>query len=155
MSGAPQSLGRAGESDRWAIEITAPAAWFDVYPTTLVISTTAWSPTALGLGDPRELGVFIEEIKVSMDGQAVSFEDVRLPPPLPVTSEKRWSVAAWRWTFYPEYPHLADVWPWYIYALGLPVPQARTFLIVSLTLLVILQTGSVIWLVRSIRKALA
>jgi hypothetical protein len=134
--------------------LTLPADWFDVYPSTFVISMTTWIPAQLGLsGDPRELGVFIEEIQVSADGQAVPLEDVQLPPPLPVTSDKRWSVAAWRWTFYPEYPHLADVWPWYIYALGLPVAQARAFLVVSLITLVMLQAASVIWLVRSIREA--
>lgn len=154
--GVPQSLGRAGESERWAVDLALPGAWFEIYPTTLAISTTAWSPAALGLsGDPRELGVFIEEIKISVDGHAVPFEEVRLPPPLPVTNDKRWSIAAWRWFHYPEYPHLADVWPWYIYALGLPVAQARTVIVVALTILATLQAASVIWLVRSIRKAAA
>jgi 4-amino-4-deoxy-L-arabinose transferase-like glycosyltransferase len=151
---APQSLGRAGQAERWAVDLMLPGQWFEIYPNTLVISMTAWSPSALGLsGDPRELGVFIEEIKITADGQAVPFEDVRLPPPLPVTNDRRWSIAAWRWSFYPNYPHLADVWPWYIFALGLPVAQARTFIAVSLSVLLILEGASLVFLVCLMRRA--
>ena len=150
----PQSLGRAGQAERWAVDLMLPGQWFEIYPSTLVISMTAWTPAALGLsGDPRDLGVFIEEIKITADGQAVPFEDVRLPPPLPVTNDRRWSIAAWRWSFYPNYPHLADVWPWYIFALGLPVAPARAFIAVSLSVLLILEGASLVFLVRSMRRA--
>jgi hypothetical protein len=101
------------------------------------------------------LGVFVETVQVSLGGQAMPIEDVQLPPPLPVTDDKRWSVAAWRWFHYPNYPHLADAWPWYVYALGLPVYKARAFIVTALALLIVLETASVIFLVRVIRRASA
>ena len=154
VASVSQSVGRAGEAERWMDDLTLPPEWFDIYPSTLVISTTAWSPAALGLsGDSRELGLFIEEIQIQVDGQAAPFEDVRLPPPLPVTNDKRWSIAAWRWFHYPNYPHLADMWPWYIYVLGLPVYQARAFILTALALLIVLETAGVIFLARAIQRA--
>jgi 4-amino-4-deoxy-L-arabinose transferase-like glycosyltransferase len=148
-----QQEGRVDEAERWANDLTLPPEWFDTYPSTLVISTTAWNPAALGLsGDTRELGVFVEAVQVRLGDQVVPLEDVQLPPPLPVTANSRWSVAAWRWFHYPNYPHLADVWPWYIYVLGMPVVKARTFIVTALAVLIALETGSVIFLVRALRR---
>ena len=156
VASVSQSVGRAGEAERWMNDLTLPPEWFDIYPSTLAISMTAWNPAALGLsGDPRQLGVFVETVQVSLGGQAMPIEDVQLPPPLPVTADKRWSVAAWRWFHYPNYPHLADAWPWYVYALGLPVASARAFITVALTGLGMLEIASLVCLLRLIRRASA
>jgi hypothetical protein len=153
-AGAPQPQGRAGQSERWSRELVLPPEWFELYPSTLAISTTAWSPAALGLsGDPRELGVFVEGIHISLAGQTLPRSESPLPPPLPVTADKPWSIAAWRWFHYPDYPHLADVWPWYVYALGLPVFKARVFIAVALAALVALDTISLAALARALRHA--
>jgi 4-amino-4-deoxy-L-arabinose transferase-like glycosyltransferase len=154
IASVPQSQGRVDESERWVSDLTLPSEWLEIYPGTLAISTTVWIPASLGLsGDLRELGVFIESIQVNVGGQAAPLEDVQLPPPLPVTADKRWSIAAWRWFHYPDYPHLADVWPWYVYAVGLPVHKARAFIVVALSVLVALGVLSSVALVRALRRA--
>ena len=97
--------------------------------------------------------MFIEEVKVTADGQTVPIETVRLTPPLPVTADSRWSVASARWTYYAGYTHLADMWPWYTYVLGLPVYKARAFIVTALALLIVLETAGAIFLARVIRRA--
>lgn len=69
-----------------------------------------------GAADQRALGVQVLDVRIS-GLMAVSRPGV---PPLPVSTSRPWSRAAFGWFYDPAVPHLVDLWPWYVSKLGQP-----------------------------------
>jgi len=137
---------------RWLETLTVPADKVYLWPGTLVMTATTWTPIASG--DQRELSVFIERVEVLSDGAPLAFKEANLPRPLPVTAAYPWSWQAMFWFYDPANARPFDLWPWYIWTSGLPLPQARTFIIIlALTLgggLVV----STAWFISEIKRRL-
>jgi len=106
---------------QWIETITIPADDVHVWPGTLTLTTTTWSPPE----ELRELGVFLSGMEVMSDGKLLPYYDVQLPNPLPISAAYRWSQQARFWFYNPENFRPLDIWPWYVWTSGVPLPQAR------------------------------
>ena len=119
---------------QWVETLTIPADEVHILPGTLEMTATTRIPQS---GDQRQLSVFVERMEVSSDGLPLEVMVANLPRPLPVSTAYPWSWQAMFW-FYDPLGNTArpfDVWPWYVWTSGLPLPQARTFVIIfALTL---------------------
>jgi len=139
-SGAPvpserQLVAENERETKWVETLVIPASDVHVFPGTLGITATTWVP--LGLGDSRALSVFVSRLEVSSDGSPLASVEANLPRPLPVSTAYPWSWEA-MFRFYDPLGNTArpfDVWPWYVWTSGVPLPQARAFIaILSLVL---------------------
>ncbi|MEE8391591.1 MAG: glycosyltransferase family 39 protein, partial [Anaerolineae bacterium] len=113
---------------QWIETLTVAANDVHVFPGTAVLTATAWIPQESG--DPRTLSIFVERIEVLSDGVPLEIQDANLPYPLPVSTAYPWSWRAMLWFYDPVNARPFDVWPWYVWTSGIPLPQARTFIIV-------------------------
>jgi len=140
---------------QWVETLTIPAQEMHILPGTLEMTATTWIPYEIG--DPRELSVFINHIKISGDGTPLEIAQANLPRPLPVSTAYPWSWEAMLW-FYDPFEATArpfDAWPWYVWASGAPLPQTRILIIM---LAVVLGGGfvaSTIWFVSILERSLA
>ena len=135
--GAPVTGERSlvAENERetqWVETLALPAAEVHILPGTLEMTATTRIPQS---GDQRQLSVFVERVEVSSDGLPLEVMVANLPRPLPVSTAYPWSWQAMFWFYDPANARPFDVWPWYVWTSGLPLPQARTFVIIfALTL---------------------
>jgi hypothetical protein len=101
-----------------------------------------------GSDDQRALGVQVRQLSITADGEPLALAGPNPIPPLPVSSAEPWSRAAFGWFYDPRYPHLVDMWPWYVTKSGLPAQLAWLALIPAVGLIA---TGTA--LVRQLRAA--
>lgn len=131
------------QETQWLELVTLPAETVHIYPGTLVFTTTTWTPHALG--DARALGVFLSAIEVMSDDAPIPYQEARLPSPLPLIPGQRWSKAAMLWFYDAPNPRPFDLWPWYIWTSGIPLDQARAFIVLYGGLLLFGLIGSALW----------
>ena len=98
-----------------------------------------------------QLSVFIERIDVSSGTIALPLEEAHLPRPMPVSTSRPWSFEAKLWFYDPVNARPFDIWPWYVWTSGIPLPQARTFIITLTSFLGSGLIASAIWFVRAAR----
>jgi hypothetical protein len=139
---------------QWVQTLTIPAHDVHVLPGTLEMTATTWIPHEAG--DPRQLSVFIHRLEVLSDGAPVESIEANLPRPLPVSTAYRWSWEAMFWFYDPsrDTARPFDVWPWYVWTSGAPLPQTQV-LIIMLT--VVLGSGliaSTIWFASTLKRSL-
>jgi len=125
------SITSDGRLQHWTSIQQAPPGWFrgtvDLGRVTaglhrLVIRAATFIPAEReASNDHRLLGVQIRSLRLrpmgSRDLVAVPIQSI---PPLPVSSDQLWGRAAFGWFMDPRYPHLVDMWPWYVIESGLP-----------------------------------
>ncbi|NBD35883.1 MAG: phospholipid carrier-dependent glycosyltransferase [Chloroflexi bacterium] len=145
-------LAETAQETQWVESVTLPADAVYIFPGTLEFTATTWTPHALG--DPRDLGVFLAGVDVVSDGYPVPYRDAHLPRPLPFRPGQRWSQAAMLWFYDPANARPSDLWPWYIWTIGLPLEQARVFIISYGGLLLAGFLASVVWCARAFNHAL-
>lgn len=138
------------EATRWVETLRVAAEDVHIYPGTLGITATTWTPTESG--DRRDLSVFVEGIEVLSDGAPVPFVEANLPRPLPVTTAYPWSWRAMRWFYDPANARPFDIWPWYVWTSGVPLKRARVFIGVLATLFGGGLAASLVWLIRLLRR---
>ncbi len=125
---------------QWIETVIIPAQDIHVWPGTLEMTATTWTPREIG--DPRELSIFVNRVEVLSDGTPLNFTQANLPRPLPVSTAYPWSWEAMLW-FYDPFAATArpfDAWPWYVWTSGTPLPQTRVLIIM---LAVVLSGGFV------------
>jgi len=137
---------------QWVETLTVAADNVHVFPGTLEMTATTWIP--LELGDPRELSVFVERVDVWSDGVPLAAVEANLPRPLPVSTAYPWSWEAMFWFYDPLNPRPFDVWPWYVWTSGVPLPQARTFIMVFALALGGAFVASMAWFVSMLKRSL-
>ncbi len=135
---------------RWQETLRLPADEVRIFPGTLEMTATTW----MAPGDPRELSVFVERIDVLSDGAELPARDANLPRPLPLTTAYPWSWEAMFWFYDPANARPFDLWPWYLWTSGLPLPQARTLIIILGLVLGSGLTASATWFVLELRRNL-
>ncbi len=136
---------------RWVEALTIPADEVHILPGTLEMTAATWLPPS---GDPRELSIFVERVEVLSDDSPLVYKDANLPRPLPVTTSYPWSWQAMFWFYDPANARPFDVWPWYVWTSGLPLPQARTFVIILALTLGGGFVASAIWFISQLRRSL-
>jgi hypothetical protein len=113
---------------QWLETFTIPAKDVQILPGTLQITATTWQPQQSG--DTRDLSIFIADVEVLKDGLSLPYKEANLPQPLPVSRAYRWSWEAMFWFYNPANARPADLWPWYVWTSGLPLAQAKAFILV-------------------------
>ena len=149
---AEQRLAAENEREtQWIETLTIPADKIYIWPGTLIMTATTWLPQS---GDPRELSVFIERVNVLSDGALLPFQEANLPRPLPVSTAYPWSWQAMLWFYDPANARPFDAWPWYIWTSGLPLPQARTLIIILASVLCSGFVASAVWFILTLKLSL-
>lgn len=146
-----KTLTQTTEETQWIETITLPGHAVQSYPETLELSATTWTPHALG--DSRDLGVFLTDITVHSNEGSISYRDARLPDPIPLNSDQNWSRAAMFWFYNPTNARPLDIWPWYIWTIGLPLEKARAFIGLYGGILISLFLVSTTFFVAAFRRA--
>ncbi|MDY7075602.1 MAG: glycosyltransferase family 39 protein [Chloroflexota bacterium] len=136
---------------QWVEALTIPADEVHILPGTLEMTATTWIPQS---GDPRELSVFVEYVEVSSDDSQLIHKEANLPRPLPVTTSYPWSWQAMFWFYDPANARPFDMWPWYVWTSGLPLPQARTLIIILALVLGGGLVASTIWFISELGRNL-
>ncbi len=134
--GNRQVITETAQETQWLETLTIPAEDVQIFPGTLVITTTPWIPYELG--DDRTLGVFIADLDVLVDEHSPQealalpwVEEVHLPRPMPLSPTHPWCWDVMAWFFDPTVARPLDMWPWHIWISGVPLTRAR-WLIASL-----------------------
>jgi len=136
---------------RWTETLTIPADEMHILPGTLVMTATTWLPPS---GDPRELSIFIERVTALSNGAELTARDANLPRPLPVSTAYPWSWKAMLWFYDSANARPFDLWPWYIWTSGLPLPQARMLIIILASVLGGGFIASTVWFISELRRTL-
>lgn len=155
--GAPVTSERRmiAESDggtQWSETLEITAGDTHLLPGTLEITATTWIPNEMG--DQRELSIFVEHVYVLSDGAPLAAVEANLPRPLPVSTAYPWSWEAMFW-FYDPLGNTArpfDVWPWYVWTSGVPLPQAQAFIAIFVSVLGCGFLASTVWFILILKQ---
>jgi len=151
MTGERHLVAESERETQWMETLTIPTDEIHILPGTLEMTATTWIPQS---GDPRELSIFVERVQVTSDDVPLEMIDAHLPRPLPVTTAYPWSWQAMFWFYDPANARPFDVWPWYVWTSGLPLPQARTFVIISALVLGSGFIASAAWFISILKRSL-
>ncbi len=151
MTGERHLVAKSERETQWVETLTIPADKVHILPGTLEMTATTWIPQS---GDPRQLSVFVERVEVSSDGTVLAASEANLPRPLPVSTAYPWSWQAMFWFYDPANAHPFDVWPWYVWTSGLPLPQAQTLIIILALVLGGGFVASTAWFISTLKRSL-
>lgn len=151
VTGEQRLVAENERETQWVETLTIPAGEVHILPGTLEVTATTWIPQS---GDPRELSVFVERVEVSNDGLPLEVMIANLPRPLPVSTAYPWSWQAMLWFYDPANARPLDVWPWYVWTSGVPLQQARTFVIISALVLGSGFIASTAWFISILKRSL-
>ncbi|OQA14948.1 MAG: hypothetical protein BWY63_03042 [Chloroflexi bacterium ADurb.Bin360] len=119
-----QLLAESAQETQWREKVTLPTGGAARWPGVLHLDAPADVP-----GDARELSVFVSNVTLLQDGVLLPYREARLPRPLPLSTEQGWSWPALFWFYDPAVPRPLDLWLWYVWTSGVPLPAARAFII--------------------------
>ncbi len=149
LSAERHLIGENERETRWCESLTIPHDAVQIFPGTLEITATTWVPPS---GDSRPLSVFVERVDVLSDGEQLAFREANLPRPMPVNTVRPWSWEAMRWFYDPFNARPFDMWPWHVWTSGIPLPQARIFIIILTLLLGSGGIVSALWFITLVRQ---
>jgi len=147
-----QLIAESDHETQWQETIIIPADQVGISPGMLCLTATTWVPAAYG--DPRTVSIFVGRIDVLEDTLTLSPQTIKLPQPLPVTTAYPWSWQAMVWFYDLGNPRPADLWMWYVWTSGLPLPQAKGLIA---TLVGLLGLGLLIssrWLIAAFKRSI-
>ncbi len=153
ITGERQFITENEHETQWQETFNIAAEAVHILPGTLEITATTRQPHEIG--DPRNLSIFIADVQILKDGAMLPFNDAPLPRPLPVSMAYRWSWDAMFWFYDPAVARPFDVWPWYVWTSGLPLPQARAFIFIYGGVLLTGFLASLVWFTRTFNAAIS